>query len=112
MMKQRKPLAPWLPGRFGRMTRAQLDAESDQYEAEFSGTRAGRVANSRPHPKKRGRPPKPAGAKAARVLITMAPRLLGATDAAADKRGLTRAALIRQAVLDWLARQPRPRKSA
>ena len=32
--------------------------------------------------------------------------------AAADKTGLTRAGLIRQAVLDWLARQPGQRKSA
>jgi hypothetical protein len=111
-MKQKKPLAPWLPGRFGRMTRQQLDADSDQYDAEFSATRAKRVANIRPHPKKRGRPPKPVGAKAARVLITMAPTLLAAADAAADKTGLTRAGLIRQAVLDWLARQTRPRKSA
>jgi hypothetical protein len=111
MMKQ-KPLAPWLPGRFGRMTRAELDAESDRYDAEFSATRAKRVSNGKPHPRKRGRPTKPAGEKAARVLITMAPRLLAATDAAADKTGLTRAALIRQAVLDWLSRQRRARKSA
>jgi hypothetical protein len=111
-MMKHKPLAPWLPGRFGRTTRAQLDAESDQYDVEFSGTRARRVANARPQPKKRGRPPKPAAEKAARVLVTMDPQLLAAADAAAQKRGLTRAALIRQAVLDWLARQRRPRKSA
>jgi hypothetical protein len=59
MMKRKKPLAPWLPGQFGRMTREELDAESDQYDAEFSGTRAKRVANTRPHPRKRGRPAKP-----------------------------------------------------
>jgi hypothetical protein len=94
------------------MTRAELDAESDQYDVEFSATGAKRVANARPHPRKRGRPPKPAGEKAARVLITMPPRLLAATDAAADKTGLTRAGLIRQAVLDWLERQRGPRKSA
>jgi len=111
-MKTQEPLAPWLPGRFGRMTRAQFHAESDQFDVEFSATRAQRVANSRPHPKKRGRPRKPEGKKAARVLITMAPHLLAAADAAADQTGLTRAALIRQAVPDWLARQSRPRKSA
>ena len=111
-MKQKKPLAPWLPGKFGRMTREQLDVESAQYDAEFSGTHAKRVANVRPHPTKRGRPAKPASEKAARVLVTMEPRLLAAADAAADRRGLTRAGLIRQAVLDWLARQPRRRKSA
>ena len=111
-MKINKPLAPWLPGRFGRMTRQELDAESDQYDVEFSATGAKRVVSSRPHPRKRGRPAKPEGQKAARVLITMAPKLLAAADAAAGKRGLTRAGLVRQAVLDWLERQPRPRKSA
>jgi hypothetical protein len=94
------------------MTRQELDAESDQYDAEFSTLRAKRVANARPHPKKRGRPAKPPGDKAARVLITMSPKLLAATDVAAGKQGLTRAGLIRQAVLDWLERQSRPRKSA
>ena len=111
-MKQKKPLAPWLPGRFGQMTREELDAESNQYDAEFSATSAKRSRNTRPHPRKRGRPAKRADAKAARVLITMTPKLLAAADAAADQRGLTRAGLIRQAVLDWLARQPHPRKSA
>ncbi len=111
-MTKGKPLAPWLPGRYGRMTRQQFNAESDQYDADFSGTRAKRIANSRTHPKKRGRPRKRADQKAAKVLITMPPRILAATDAAADKKGLTRAGLIRQAVLDWLQRQPRPRKSA
>lgn len=111
-MKQKKPLAPRLPGRFGKMTRRELNAESNQYDAEFSGTHAKRVANRRPHPKKRGRPTKPTGEKVERVLITMAPQLLAATDAAAASTGLTRAGLIREAVLDWLARQRRPRKSA
>ena|SRR6185437_10350882 len=109
---KKRPLAPWLPGRFGQMTREQLDAESAQYDAEFSATRAKRTANAKPHPKKRGRPRKPSDMKAARVLITMTPQLLAAADAAANKKGFTRAGLIRQAVLDWLQRQPRSRKSA
>jgi hypothetical protein len=107
-----KPLAPWLPAPYGKMTREQLDAESARYDAEFSATRARAVANSRPHPRRRGRPRKPAGKKAARVLITMSQPLLAAADAAAGQRGLTRAGLIRKAVLDWLGRQPRRRKSA
>jgi hypothetical protein len=111
-MKEKKPLAPRLPGEYGKMMREQLDAESNQYNAEFSATNARRIANTRPHPKKRGRPSKPATEKAARVLITLAPKLLAATDAAAGEQGLTRAGLIRQAVQDWLARQSRPRKSA
>jgi hypothetical protein len=110
--KRQKALVPGLPGRYGRMTREQLDAESDRYDAEFAGTRAGRVANSKPHPRKRGRPRKPADEKAARVLITMTPRLLAAADAAAGRTGLTRAGLIRQAVLDWLKRRDGSRKSA
>src|SRR5438132_6405812 len=100
LMKQKKPLAPWLPGRFGRMTRNELDAESDKYDGEFSAIGAKRIANAKPHPRKRGRPAKAADEKAARVLVTMTPRLLAAADAAADKKGLTRAALIREAVLD------------
>jgi hypothetical protein len=111
-MKQKKPLVPWLPGRYGQMTRHELDAESDQYDAEFSAVRAKPTPNHTPHPKKPGRPRKPTGEKAARVLITMEPRLLAAADAAADRQGLTRAALIQQALHDWLARQPRRRKSA
>jgi hypothetical protein len=112
MKQDKKPLAPWLGGRFGRMTREELDAESDQYDVEFSAIGARRIANSQPHPKKRGRPRKLASEKAARVLITMTPKLLAAADAAAGKRGLTRAALIRQAVLDWLSQQQGSKKSA
>jgi len=111
-MKNKKPLAPWLPGRFGRMTRQELDAESAQYDVEFSGINSKRVANITPHPPKRGRPAKSADEKAARVLITMTPRLLAAADAAADERGLTRAGLIREAVLDWLGKQSKSHKSA
>ena len=111
-MKNKKALAPWLPGAFGRMTREELDAESAQYDSEFSGIGAKRAANSKPHPRKRGRPAKPAEEKAERVLVTMNPTLLAAADAAADKKGLTRAGLIREAVLDWLGRQPKRRKSA
>src|SRR5437773_8370927 len=80
-MTTNKPLAPWLPGRYGRMTRDELDAESNRYDREFSATRAKRVPNTRPHPKKRGRPAKPPCEKAARVLITMTPSLLAAADA-------------------------------
>ncbi len=109
-MNKDKPLAPWLPGRFGRMTRQQLDAESDRYDAEFSAARAKRISNTRPHPRKRGRPAKPAAQKAARVLITLPPHLLAAADAAADRTGMTRAGLIREAVLDWLARQSGSRR--
>lgn len=111
-MKNKKPLARWLGGPFATMTRQQLDAESDQYDVEFSATSAKRVTNTRRHPRKRGRPPKPAGEKSARVLITLMPDLLAAADHAANQHGLTRAGLIHQALSDWLSRAPRRRKSA
>src|SRR5262245_27377034 len=111
-MSRKSRLAPQLPGKFGKMTRAELDAESDQYDAEFAALDAPRIANSRPHPKKRGRPRKPSNEKAARVVITMEPALLAAADADAQKRGLSRAGLIQQAVQEWLSRQPKRRKSA
>jgi hypothetical protein len=111
-MKNKKPLAPWLPRPYGEMSREQFDAESDRYDREFSALKSRHIANTKPHPRKRGRPTKPAGRKAARVLITITPRLLAAADAAATRKGLTRAGLIRQAVLDWLSRQPNTRKSA
>jgi hypothetical protein len=112
MMKQKKPLALWLPGRYGRMTQEELNRESDQYDAEFSGIRAKRIANVRPHPPKRGRPPKEAAERASRVLVTITPQLLAAADAAANKSGLTRSGLISRAVLDWLESRKRQRKSA
>jgi hypothetical protein len=59
-MKRKKPLVRSLSGRFSRMTRRELDAESDQYDAEFSAIRAKRVENLRLHPKKPGRPRKSA----------------------------------------------------
>lgn len=111
-MRRKKPLVPQLPGKFGQMTHEELDAESDQYDVEFSAMRAPPALNRNPHPRKRGRPRKPQEQKSARVLITMEPRLLAAADADAERRGLTRAGLIQQAVQDWLIRQPRRRKSA
>jgi hypothetical protein len=110
-MKKKQPLAPWLPGRLGRMTRKELDAESDQYDVEFSAARLPRVANATTHPRKRGRPRMPAGQRSARVLITLPPALLAEADSAGGRQGLTRAALIRRAVLDWLAREGGRRKS-
>jgi hypothetical protein len=40
-----------------------------------------------------GRPRKPAGEKAARVLVTISPRLLAAADAYAQREGISRAEL-------------------
>ena len=55
-MKKKNPLVLSLPGKLGRMSQKQLDAESDQYDVLFSATRAKRITNSKPHPKKPGRP--------------------------------------------------------
>jgi hypothetical protein len=56
MKISKNPLAPWLPEPFGRMTRQQLNAESDQYDAEFAAVDTPRVTSPRPHPKKCSRP--------------------------------------------------------
>lgn len=82
-----KPLNPKLPGRYGKMTAAQLSAESDRYDvpgvAEAEADAFARSRAVRPkHPKKRrpGRPAKPAADRAERVLITIEPALLRAAD--------------------------------
>jgi hypothetical protein len=52
---------------------------------------------------KRGRPPKPAGQKAARVLITVEQDLLARADAFAKERGLSRSELIARGIHSVLA---------
>lgn len=102
MMKS-KPLNPKLPGKYARMTRDQLDAESDRYDtpgvadAEFKTPTASQLAS---HPKKRsrGRPRKPDHEKAVPVLITFEPSLLAELDARARSDGVTRAGLVNQCV--------------
>ena len=56
------------PGRYGKMTRAQLDAESDKFDAEFSTDAAHaatpteltahRPANAADRPRRRNRKPR------------------------------------------------------
>ena len=92
---------PSLPGRLGKMTREQLDAESDQYDAEFSAMNAPTTPNTRPHPRKRRRPGRPAkkpSERAVRVLVTMKPALLAQADAHARQSGTTRAGIIQTAL--------------
>jgi hypothetical protein len=106
--KKGKPLHPTLPGGYGKMTREELDRESDKYDAEFSGDEFMRMTKQqladyyariqRGRDRKRGRPAKPSAEKAARVLLTMEPKLLAATDKAAKKAGLTRAGFIADAI--------------
>ena len=96
-----QPLDPRLPGRYGRMTRAELDAEVEAIEkenpqgtpltdAEWAAMKRAALAERR----RRGRPAKAEADKVARVLVTMPRDLLAAVDAAAAARDVSRAALI------------------
>ena len=106
---KKKPFLPSLPGRFGKMTREELDAEADQYDAEFAGINAPTAPNSRPHPKpRRGRPAVASGRRFVRVLVTMPPDLLKRADAYARGENTTRAGLIQSALESVLPK----RKSA
>jgi hypothetical protein len=58
-----------------------------------------------------GRPRKPAGEKAARVLVTLAPDLLAAADGYARRTGISRAELIARGLLTVLAKDRGTRKT-
>jgi hypothetical protein len=101
---------PKTPKIFSGMTAAQLRAATRQYDAEFSGD-AFRDMTPAEHneythrvsvARKRGPKPKPVAEKATRVLITLTPDLLAATDDAANEAGMTRADII----ADALRRRP------
>lgn len=98
----RKPLNPKLPGRYGKMTAAQLDAVSDGYERANSGVthRAPRKAESAKLAKARrvGRPRKPDAEKAIKVNVSFRPELLREADRHAKRIGVTRAGLIESAL--------------
>ena len=109
---KKKPFDRTLPGPLGRMTRAQLDAESDRYDAPFVALNEMRPATAEEiarHPKRRrGRPAVKRELRSVRVLVTMPPALLARTDACAKRQGTTRAGLIQAALESMLNR----RKSA
>jgi hypothetical protein len=112
-VKTRKPLAPRLPGVYGKMTREEFDALSDSFDKEFSLVEAKPVPNDRPHPKRnRGRPKKAARSKAPRVLMTIEPELLAKTDAAARAAGATRAGFVQDVLREWLSRKPNRARAA
>jgi hypothetical protein len=97
------PLDPTLPGRWGKMTRSQMDAEVAQIEAENpegvpipkeewdAMKRTNKSAWKR---RKQGRPKKPLSQHVARIQLSIPRDLLTATDAAASERDLSRAALV------------------
>ena len=96
------PVNPRLPGRWGKMTVGELDAEVALIEsnrvsdgtpltdAQWGAMKRGAAAER----KKRGRPAKPVEEQVARVMLSMPRDLLAAIDAAAAKRDLSRAAII------------------
>lgn len=102
-----KPAVPELPGRYGKMTPRELNAELAQFDnpskawadskeiskKEWAAIlRAGKVARGR------GRPAKAPSERTVRVMLSITPHLLAATDAAARAKGLTRAGLIAEAL--------------
>lgn len=92
-----KPVNPNLPGRYGKMTAEELDAEVAQFDEPFVGTPGqpltpAQKAQHRRARLKAGRPRVGKGAK--RVLVTIERSLLGRTDKFARKHGLSRAQLI------------------
>ena len=88
---KRTPMDPKLPGRYGRMTEAELDADVARYDAdpglaerEAIAADAAGVRPARPHPKRRrGRPSLPEGERVERVTISVPPALLARVDALA-----------------------------
>lgn len=96
-MKTKKPVEPLLPGRYGRMTAAELDEEVAKFDQEFIvETAKPLTAKERKRDQKaqnkRGRPRVGAGAR--RVLVSIEASLLRRLDVYAEKHGLTRSALI------------------
>lgn len=95
-MSKKKIVNPRLPGRYGRMDASELDQEVEQFDKEFIVDSAKPLSpqeRARERlAKRRGRPI--VGKGAARVLITIERNLLRRTDAYAQKRGLSRSALI------------------
>lgn len=107
-MSNRKSLNPKLPGAFGKMTAAELDAAVAKYdepgvadrEARAVATRGERPAH---RATTRGRKPKPAGEKFDRVLFTLPPTLVDAFDALPATRASSRSthvAKLMQAAVD------------
>lgn len=94
---ERKVLDPKLPGRFGRMTAEELDAEVAEYDRPFVAERRSRPlsANERAqyqHALNRGRAKNVRRPKRAQISIDGT--LLKRADAYAKRHGMTRSELI------------------
>lgn len=106
-MKPKKPIAPFLPGRYGRMDAAELDAEVAKFDHEFLADTAKPLTaeerkRDRKAGRKRGRPRIGAGAK--RVLVTIESSLLRRSDVYARRHGLSRSALIARGLEEVLGK--------
>lgn len=111
-MKKRKArksqaAAPGLPGRYGRMSTKKLDAELARYDdaekaweesKEISDEKWLTIRRAGEAARRRGRPAKAPEERSVRVMLSIEPDLLAATDAAARASGLTRAGLIAEAL--------------
>jgi len=93
---QRKPLNPKLPGRYGRMTREELDVVSTALERpiNLSETRPMTAAERREWQSAKRRPGRPRRGKGVRVIsLSVEQSLLEKADRQADRDGISRAAL-------------------
>lgn len=104
---KKQPVNPRLPGRLGRMTAEELDADVAQFDQEFIADQARPLT---PAMRKRwqqtqrspGRPRVGKGAK--RVLVSIEQGLLERADALAKSRHMTRSALFSRGVREMLAK--------
>jgi hypothetical protein len=96
-MKAKKPVERLLPGRYGQMDAAELNAEVAKFDREFIAdtakplTAKERLADLKAK-RKRGRPRVGKGAR--RVLVTIESELLRRSDVYAAHHGLSRSALV------------------
>jgi hypothetical protein len=108
-VRTKKVLEPLLPGRYGRMTAAELDKEVAKFDEEFIVQTAAPLTTKervrdRTAGSKRGRPRVGAGAK--RVLVTIEASLLRRSDDYAAKHGFSRSALVARGLQELLAKDP------
>lgn len=97
-----QPVNPRLPGRYGKMTAEELDAEVAKYDEPFVAIRESKPLAQKDRRQLRrakskgGRPRVGQGAK--RVLITVERGLLRNADSYAKQRGISRSELIAKAL--------------
>jgi hypothetical protein len=94
------PLNPMLPGRLGKLTAEEMDAEVARFDREIDMSKLKPLTPAMRREwnawKRRGRPKVGAGAE--RISVTMERQLLSRADAYARAKGMTRSQLIQQGV--------------